>query len=271
MFLIGNNSPNIQTNTKISWKFMFLIGNKSPNIQTYTKINISCHVMTTHEKQLNICDVHTKSTYDLIINLDFYSDDWLTWTICFKVQFSIQKLSLRKIPKNCLTVWMNCYLGQVAFVIERVQGKPNKYKAQIKSNISCEDGIKKFVEIYCHQTNGTLRCDKKKDATKNYKVWQYYRYQHNTKYLGTKRVSKILARKPRERFKNTNCEYLKLFSIPNVIENEFPCSITIEWAHNHPVNSLQHGDLKMCLIKDQMFIWIRNVSRNSIQGISEES
>ena len=61
-------------------------------------------------------------------------------------------------------------LGQVDFVIEKVQGKTNKYKAQIKSKISCEDGIKKFVEIYCHQTNETLHCDKKKDPTKNYKV-----------------------------------------------------------------------------------------------------
>ena len=135
-------------------------------------------------------------------------------------------------------------LGQVDFVIEKVQGKTNKYKAQIKSKISCEDGIKKFIEIYCHQTNETLRCDKKKDPTKNYKMQQYYRCQHNTKYLGTKRVSKILASKPQKRFKNTNCEFLMFFSITNVIGNEFPCSITIEWAHNHPVNSLQAWGFK---------------------------
>ena len=30
-------------------------------------------------------------------------------------------------------------LGQFGFVIERVQGKPDKYKAQIKSKISCEE------------------------------------------------------------------------------------------------------------------------------------
>ena len=133
---------------------------------------------------------------------------------------------------------------QVGFVIERVQNKSNKHKSQIRSKIYCEYGIKKFVEIYCHQTNETLRCDKEKDATKKYKVRQYYRCLHYTKYLGTKRVSKILASKPKKRFKNTNYEYLMLFSITNVIENEFPCSFTIEWAHNHPVNSLQAWGFK---------------------------
>ena len=131
-------------------------------------------------------------------------------------------------------------LGQVDFVIEKVQGKTNKYKAQIKSKI----GIKKFVEIYLHQTNETLRCDKKKDLTEKYKLRQYYRCQHNTKYLGTNRGSKILARKPQKRFKNTNCEFLMFFSITNVIGNEFPCSITIECAHNHRANSLQAWGFK---------------------------
>ena len=125
-------------------------------------------------------------------------------------------------------------LGQVDFVIEKVQGKTNKYKAQIKSKMSCEDGIKKFVEIYCHQTNETLRCDKKKDPTKNYKV---------RRIIGANIILNTLAQKgslkASKEVQNTNCEFLMFLSITNVIGNEFLCSITIEWAHNHPVNSLQ--------------------------------
>ena len=182
----------------------------------------------------------------LILILNLYSTRGLT---CFKVQL---KVLLNEFEGALNTEELfdsvnGLLLGHVGFVIERVQGKPNKYKAQIKSKISCEDGIKKFVKIYCAQTNESLRCDKKKDPTENYKVRQYYRCQHNTKYLGTKRVSKVLAGKHQQMFKNTNCEFLRLCSITNALPMNSIAQLQMNEHINTQSTHYKPGDLRMRL------------------------
>ena len=76
-----------------------------------------------------------------------------------------------------------------------------------------------------------------------YFVFKRYRCHHNTRYEATKDASTLLSQRPLKRMKNTCCPFsmtLKLHKAPS----SHPCSVIIEWFHNHPLSSLQVNSFK---------------------------
>ena len=125
-----------------------------------------------------------------------------------------------------------------------VQGTLSKFKATFCCALP-EDNLDGFITSYNKKTNETLKLAVSKSLTakSGYEVNKTFRCHHNTRYDGTKDSVRILKEKPAKRFKNTSCPFKMV--VKKVKSNvAHPFSVTLEWNHNHPVNSLEAWNFK---------------------------
>lgn len=125
-----------------------------------------------------------------------------------------------------------------------VQGTLSKFKSSFNCALP-EDNIEKFIEAYNKKTNETLKLavSKKLSVKSGYEVNKTFRCHHNTRYAGTENSTLVLSQKPAKRFKNTCCPFkMVIKKVKSGVAHPF--SVTLEWNHNHPVNSLQAWNFK---------------------------
>ena len=133
-------------------------------------------------------------------------------------------------------------LNENAYKILHVQGNKHKYKATIDCEIKSFQQVEKFIEGYQARTNETLRkVSPRVLSEKNiYDVCYYYRCHHKTQYQPTMSTGRIRCEKPSKRVKNTNCPFSLSIKFRNeIIGDQPPGRIELEWNHNHTVASAQ--------------------------------
>ena len=72
-----------------------------------------------------------------------------------------------------------------------------------------------------------------------YSIAYYYRCQHKTRYQTTMNVKEVIAEKPSNRLKNTDCPYSLIVKF-----DEYPCEMDFEYTNNHPVDVVQSLNFK---------------------------
>ena len=122
------------------------------------------------------------------------------------------------------------------------------FRSEINCNLSTPEEIDEFVRNYSLQNDETLRkrTPKINKSSNKFRYVIYYRCQHRTTHAPSfNPVENVLSQKPSKRVKNTDCPFplcLKLRNSPSP-ESEtvdpYPCVVSLQWNHNHPVKSLQ--------------------------------
>ena len=127
------------------------------------------------------------------------------------------------------------------FKIVSVRGKTNSFKAEVLSSIKTVEEIHAFIENYKIQNDETLRSRTatKLGAKSDYVLSLYYRCHHRTTHVKSYNPVETLKRNPSKRMKNTDCPFSLSFKILKIPANGMSCNISLQWNHNHPVNSLQ--------------------------------
>ena len=136
-------------------------------------------------------------------------------------------------------------LSKDDFSIINVKGTTSCFKTSVKCVLKNKSDVDTFIIDYGQHNNETLRKGKtrKLSSKSSYSLVVYYRCQHNTKNPKTADVQTLMKEKPFKRLKNTNCPFSLSVKIHKNFER-FPCTLEIEWAHNHPVNALQAWSFK---------------------------
>ena len=131
------------------------------------------------------------------------------------------------------------------YEVDYIKGTTNRWTGLFRCTIKDPDGVKSFLADYFNRNNESIkiRVQKKLTERSSYSLYQYYRCHHDTRHVPVKSTSKKeLA--PSRRMKNTNCSDFNM--IVKIVKDavQFPCSIQIDWAHNHPVQALEATSFK---------------------------
>ena len=125
-----------------------------------------------------------------------------------------------------------------------------------KCNISCEEEVKSFVDVYMKETNETIKLKyKQKEKPKSiYNIKSTYRCHHDTRYERTREIDTVLDKNPFKRLRNTNCPFQMKFKVLKFSNDKFVCNVNIEHCHNHAVNSLEALSFKQLSTSTRMEI-----------------
>ena len=136
-------------------------------------------------------------------------------------------------------------LKETDYEIQFVEGTTDRWKAQIYCSISSNDELKQFRMNYISRNDETIKIstNKKCSPASPYVINAYFRCHHDTRYIPTRDVTKIIELNPCKRFKNNNCEFTMSVKVFKKFLN-FPCVIDIEWNHNHPIRALESVSFK---------------------------
>ena len=118
----------------------------------------------------------------------------------------------------------------------------NTKKATIDCEIKSFQQVEKFIGGYQARTNETLRnvSPRVRSEKNSYDCLLHYRCHHKTRYQPTMSIGRIRCEKPSKLVKNTNCPFSLSIKFRNeIIGDQPPGRIELEWNHNHTIASAQ--------------------------------
>ena len=122
-----------------------------------------------------------------------------------------------------------------------VRGSWKKFKAVFECHLRTKSEVQSFIDSYAKLSKETLRQNASPQmlsAKNRYTEAFYFRCHHKTRCQSTMSPMEVLKKHPSQRMKNTNCPFSLVCKLKRT-EEEYPCVVTLEWNHNHPIQALQ--------------------------------